>query len=88
MALCWFLDFREFIEVELDQAEPREARKVIVRAYPLGVPKCLDVSSLHVWSPPEASKVSLVQKKIVKKFFGIWTSFGTNFLEKTESGKK
>jgi hypothetical protein len=33
------------------------------------------------WSSPKASRVSLVQEKIIKKFHGIWTSFGTDFLE-------
>ena len=36
--------------------------------------------SFAFWSPHEASSVSYVQEKIVKKFHGIWTSFGIDFL--------
>ena len=57
------------------------------RAYPLGAPRCLVAHSFAFWSHPEASRVSYVQKKIIKKFCGIWTSFGTNFLE-TKNGQK
>jgi hypothetical protein len=36
---------------------------------------------LIFWPSPEASRVSFVQKKIIKKFCGMWTSFGTDFLK-------
>jgi hypothetical protein len=38
-------------------------------------------------SPPEASSVCYVQKKISKKFRGIWTSFGTDILENQKQAK-
>ena len=47
---------------------------------PLGAPWWLVATSSGVWSSPEASSVYLVQKKISKKFRGIWTSFGIDFL--------
>jgi hypothetical protein len=34
-----------------------------------------------IWPSPEASRLSFAQKKIIKEFRGIWTSFGTDFLE-------
>jgi hypothetical protein len=55
---------------------------------PLGAPCCLAVSSFAVWSPPEASRVSYVQKKIVKKFRSVWTPLGTDFLENQKQEKK
>ena len=36
--LYWFHDFREFIEAELGQMEPRGPHKPPGRAYPLGAP--------------------------------------------------
>jgi hypothetical protein len=56
------------------------AHKLPGRA-PQGVPWWLVPHVSVFWPSPEASRVSFVQKKIVKKFHGIWTSFGTNFLE-------
>jgi hypothetical protein len=44
-------------------------------------PQGLAVSSFVVWTPPEASMVSFIQKKIIKKFRSIWTPFVTDFLE-------
>jgi hypothetical protein len=43
--------------------------------------------SFAFWSPPEASRVSFVQKKIVKKFRSVWTPFGTDFLENQKQTK-
>jgi hypothetical protein len=40
------------------------------------------------WPSPEASSVHYVQKKIFKKFRGIWTSFGTDILENQKQAKK
>ena len=51
------------------------------RLPPQGAPCCLVAHSFAVWSPPEASKVSFVQNKIVKKIRSVWTLFGTDFLE-------
>ena len=68
VALCWFPNFREFIEVELGQTEPRGAHKASGSAYPWA---CLIISSFSFWSLPEAFRVSLVQKKIVKSFAGL-----------------
>jgi hypothetical protein len=48
---------------------------------PQGAPMWLVLHASVFWPSPEASRVSFVQKKIIKKFRGIWTSFGTNFLE-------
>ena len=46
LALCWFPDFREFIEVELGQTEPRGAHKASGRALlPCRLLVCLLVSS-------------------------------------------
>ena len=81
VALCWFPDFREFIEVELGQTEPRGAHKESGHAYPPrhALLPCRLLICLLV--PPKAPRVSLVQKKINKKFRSVRTSFGTDFLE-------
>ena len=34
--LCWFPDFKEFIEAELGQMEPRGPHEPLGRAHPLG----------------------------------------------------
>jgi hypothetical protein len=80
VALCWFPDFREFIELELGQTEIRWAHK-LHGSDPPGAPMWLVLHAFIFWPSPEASRVSFVQKKFVKKFRGIWTSFGTDFLE-------
>jgi len=54
---------------------------------PQGAPMWLVLQSFILWPSPEASRVSFVQKKIVKKFHGIWTSFGTDFLESQKQAK-
>ena len=73
-------DFPEFIVVEFGQAELGWAHEAPGHACPPGVPWCLIATSSGVWSSPEASSVYLVQEKISKKFRGIWTSFGIDFL--------
>jgi hypothetical protein len=50
-------------------------------ATPLGTPWWLVLHVSAFWLSPKASRVSFVQKKIIKKFRGIWTLFGTDFLE-------
>src|SRR4051812_29130206 len=54
---------------------------------PQGKPCCLAVSSVAVWYPPEASRISLVQGKIIKKFRIVWTLFDTDFLENKNNQK-
>jgi hypothetical protein len=54
---------------------------------PLGAPYSLVAYSFAFWNPPKASRVSSIQKKIIKKFRGIWTSFGTDFLENQKQAK-
>ena len=84
--LCWFPDFREFIVVELGQMKLCGPHEVPGRA-PWGTPWCL-VGHCFIFScPPEAFSVSYVQKKISKKFRGIWTSFGTDILENQKQAK-
>jgi hypothetical protein len=39
--LYWFHDFREFIDAELGQTDPRGPHNTPGRAYPLGAPWCL-----------------------------------------------
>jgi hypothetical protein len=53
----------------------------------LGSPMWLVAYSFIFCPSPKASRVSYVQKKIVKKFCGIWTSFGTDFLENQKQAK-
>jgi hypothetical protein len=79
VALYWFPNIREFIEVELGQMEPRGAHKA--SAPPQCAPCFLVTSSWVFWPPPEDSRVSFVQKKIIKKFHSVWTPFGTDFLK-------
>ena len=45
-------------------------------------------TSFAFWLPPEASSATYVQKKIVKKFCGIWASFGTDFIENQKQAEK
>jgi len=66
--LYWFHDFREFIEAELGQTEPHGPHHPPGRAYPLGAPWCLVGPWFIIWSSPEASGVSFVQKKSQKSF--------------------
>ena len=54
---------------------------------PPGAPWWLVATSSGFWPPPEASSVSYVQKKISKKFRGIWTSFDTDILENQKQAK-
>ena len=65
--LYWFHDFREFIEAELGQTEPRGPHNIPGHA----LVSCGPMVHRLVFS--EASCVSFVQKKISKKFRGIWT---------------
>ena len=76
-----FLIFPEFIVVELGQTELRWAHEAPGHACPPGAPWWLVATSSGVWSSPEASNVGIVQKKISKKFHGIWTSFGIDILK-------
>jgi hypothetical protein len=87
VALCWFLDFREFTKLELGQTKKQGAHKVPRCAYPPGVPRSLVAHSFALWPSPETSRVSSVQEKIVKIFHSIWTPFGTDFLKKPKTGK-
>ena len=52
-----------------------------------GTPWWLVATSWVFWPSPEASSVHYVQKKISKKFRGIWTSFGTDILENQKQAK-
>ena len=52
-----------------------------------GAPWCLVGHNFIFWPSPEASSTCYVQKKISKKFRGIWTSFGTEILEKQKQAK-
>jgi hypothetical protein len=45
------------------------------------------VTSFVFWPSPKASSVSFIQKKISKKFCGIWTSFGTDILKNQKQAK-
>jgi hypothetical protein len=80
VALYWFPDFIEFMELEVGQTELTWAHNH-QGAPPLGAPWCLVPHVSAFWLSPKASRVSFVQKKIIKKFHGIWTSFGIDFLE-------
>ena len=80
--LCWFPDFREFIEAELGQTEQRWSHEAPGRAcLPPRRALGLVATSCVFWPSPEASRVCYVQKKISKKFRGIWTSFGAVYLK-------
>jgi hypothetical protein len=71
VAPCWFSDFREFMELEVGQTELTWAHKPPGRDHPLGAPWWLVPHVSAFWLSPEASRVSFVQKKIIKKFQGI-----------------
>jgi hypothetical protein len=68
------------MELKFGQTKQAWAHKLPGRA-PLGAPWWLVPHVSVIWSSLEASRVSFVQKKIIKKFRCIWTSFGTDFLE-------
>ena len=47
------------------------------------------VAYFFIFGPsPEASRVSYVKEKIVKKFRGIWISFSIDFLQNQKQAKK
>ena len=74
--------------MELGQTEPRGPHKASGRA-PLGSrPVALWRLREPFWPPLQVSRVSFVQKKISKKFRGIWTSFGTDILKNQKQAKK
>jgi hypothetical protein len=56
-------------------------------ATPRCAPWWLVATSYVFWPSPEGSSVSYVQKKISKKFCGIWTSFGTDILKNQKEAK-
>ena len=87
--LYWFPDFREFIEAELGQTEPRgphkppgctlPPRRTLVPRGPL----------LHLLALSRSFQGLLYpEKKIAKKFHGIWTSLGTDILKNQKQAKK
>ena len=70
--LCWFPDFWEFIVVELGQKGQRWAHEALGHACPPPSRRAL-VARGHLLGLLASS-----QKKISKKFRGIWTSFATD----------
>jgi hypothetical protein len=86
--LCYFPDFREFIEAELGQTELRGPHEPPGRALPpwarLGASWATAPSSRPL---PKHPGSLMSRKKISKKFRGIWTSFGTDILKNQKQAK-